>query len=47
MIRHLKRGASAVSLAGADAKVRTTVEAILRDVEAHSDAAVRRYSKKP
>ena len=45
MIRYLKRGASADSLADADAKVRTTVEAILKDVEAHGDDAVRRYSQ--
>jgi len=45
MIRYLKRGASASALAEADAKVRTTVEAILKDVEAHGDDAVRRYSQ--
>jgi sulfopropanediol 3-dehydrogenase len=45
MIRYLKRGASATALAEADAKVRSTVEAILKDVEAHGDAAVRRYSQ--
>ena len=45
MIRYLKRGASAAALAEADAKVRTTVEAILKDVEAHGDDAVRRYSQ--
>jgi len=45
MIRYLKRGASATALAEADAKVRATVEAILKDVEAHGDDAVRRYSQ--
>ncbi len=45
MIRYLKRGASAAALAEADAKVRTTVEAILKDIEAHGDDAVRRYSQ--
>jgi sulfopropanediol 3-dehydrogenase len=45
MIRYLKRGASASVLAEADAKVRATVEAILKDVEAHGDDAVRRYSQ--
>ena len=45
MIRYLKRGASAAVLAEADAKVRTTVEGILKDVEAHGDEAVRRYSQ--
>lgn len=45
MIRYLKRGASAASLAEADAKVRHTVEGILKDVEANGDVAVRRYSQ--
>ena len=45
MIRHLKRGASAAALAEADAKVRATVEGILKDVEARGDAAVRHYSR--
>ncbi|MDN3919386.1 histidinol dehydrogenase [Roseateles violae] len=45
MIRYLKRGASATALAEADAKVRSTVEGILKDVEANGDAAVRRYSQ--
>jgi len=45
MIRYLKRGASAASLAEADAKVRHTVEGILKDVEANGDDAVRRYSQ--
>ena len=45
MIRYLKRGASAAALAEADAKVRSTVEGILRDIEARGDAAVRHYSQ--
>ncbi len=45
MIRYLKRGASAASLAEADAKVRHTVEGILKDVETNGDDAVRRYSQ--
>jgi sulfopropanediol 3-dehydrogenase len=45
MIRYLKRGASATALAEADAKVRSTVEGILKDVQAKGDAAVRRYSQ--
>ena len=45
MIRYLKRGASASTLAEADAKVRSIVEGILKDVEADGDAAVRRYSQ--
>ncbi len=45
MIRHLKRGQSAAMHAEADAKVRATVEAILKDIEAQGDDAVRRYSR--
>ena len=45
MIRHLKRGASAAALAEADAKVRATVEGILKDIEARGDDAVRQYSR--
>ena len=45
MIRYLKRGQSAAAHAAADAKVRTTVEAILADVEARGDDAVRQYSR--
>ena len=45
MIRHLKRGQSAASHAEADAKVRTTVESILKAVEAEGDEAVHRYSR--
>ncbi|MFN0184049.1 MAG: histidinol dehydrogenase, partial [Aquabacterium sp.] len=45
MIRYLKRGQDAAALAQADAKVRQTVEGILRDIEARGDEAVRAYSK--
>jgi len=45
VIRHLKRGQSAASHAEADAKVRATVESILKAVEAEGDDAVRRYSR--
>ena len=45
MIRHLKRGQGAAAHAEADAKVRATVEAILKDIEAHGDDAVRRCSR--
>ena len=45
MIRHLKRGQSAASHAEADAKVRATVESILKAVEAEGDEAVHRYSR--
>jgi sulfopropanediol 3-dehydrogenase len=46
MARHLKRGLDAGAIAAADAKVRETVEAILADVEARRDAAVRELSQK-
>jgi len=45
MIRHLKRGQSAAAQAQADAKVRATVEGILKDIEARGDEAVRQYSR--
>ncbi len=45
MIRHLKRGQSAASHAEADAKVRATVETILKAIEAEGDDAVHRYSR--
>ena len=45
MIRHLKRGQSAASHAEADAKVRATVESILKAIEAEGDDAVHRYSR--
>jgi sulfopropanediol 3-dehydrogenase len=46
MIRYLKRGMDAGTLKLADAKVRETVEAILADVEARRDLAVRELSQK-
>src|SRR6202165_3892214 len=46
MARHLKRGVDASAIKAADAKVRETVEAILADVEARRDAAVRELSQK-
>jgi sulfopropanediol 3-dehydrogenase len=46
MPRYLKRGQDAGAVAAADAKVRATVEAILADVEARGDAAVRELSEK-
>jgi sulfopropanediol 3-dehydrogenase len=46
MARHLKRGLDASAIAAADAKVRETVEAILADVEARRDQAVRERSQK-
>ena len=45
MIRHLKRGQSAAAHADAYAKVRSTVEGILKDIEARGDDAVRHYSR--
>jgi sulfopropanediol 3-dehydrogenase len=46
MARHLKTARSATERADADAKVRATVEAILAEIEAEGDAAVRRYSER-
>jgi len=46
MIRHLKQGRPAEFVAAADKQVRQTVEAILEDIEARGDAAVRDYSRK-
>lgn len=46
MIRYLKRGKDAATLAKADAKVRQTVESIIKGVEARGDAAVHEYSRK-
>src|SRR5205807_733457 len=46
MARHLKRGMDASAIKSADAKVRETVEAILADVEARRDVAVRDLSEK-
>jgi sulfopropanediol 3-dehydrogenase len=46
MVRYLKRGKDAQTLAEDDSKVRTTVEGILKGIEARGDDAVREYSKK-
>ena len=46
MIRYLKRGKDADSVAAADAKVRNTVESILADITARGDEAVREFSRK-
>src|SRR5262245_55170063 len=46
MVRYLKRGMDAGTLKAADAQVRATVEAILSDVEARRDVAVRAFSEK-
>jgi sulfopropanediol 3-dehydrogenase len=46
MPRHLKRGMDASAVKAADAKVRETVEAILADVDARGDTAVRELSQK-
>ncbi|HEV2040670.1 MAG TPA: histidinol dehydrogenase [Casimicrobiaceae bacterium] len=45
-IRYLKRGKDAALLAAEDAKVRTAVEAMLADIEARGDVAVRELSAK-
>jgi sulfopropanediol 3-dehydrogenase len=46
MARYLKRGMDASAIKAADAKVRETVEAILADIEARGEAAVRELSKR-
>lgn len=46
MIRYLKKGRDVEALAAADAKVRTTVENLIRDISERGDDAVREYSKK-
>ena len=46
MARWLKRGRDAAAVAEDDARIRATVEAILADIEARGDAAVREMSKK-
>jgi sulfopropanediol 3-dehydrogenase len=46
MAQYLKRGAGEAETRSADRKVRETVEAILADIEARGDAAVREYSAK-
>ncbi len=46
MIRYLKRGKTLQVRADDDSKVRETVEAIIKDIEARGDVAVRDYSRK-
>ena len=46
MIRYLKRGKDVQHRAQDDAKVRSTVEAIIADIESRGDIAVRDYSRK-
>ena len=46
MIRYLKKGQSAATKAASSLEVRQTVEAILEDISAHGEAALRRYSEK-
>ena len=46
VIRYLKKGQDAASLAAADGQVRATVETILADIEKRGDQAVREYSKR-
>ena len=46
LIRYLKRGKDTQAAADADAKVRSTVEAILADISRRGDDAVREYSRK-
>jgi sulfopropanediol 3-dehydrogenase len=46
MIRFLKRGKDVQVRAQDDAKVRETVEVIIKDIEARGDTAVRDYSRK-
>ena len=46
MIRYLKSGQSAATKAENSLQVRTTVEAILDDIGAHGEKAMRQYSEK-
>src|SRR5262250_362432 len=46
MARYLKRGMDVSAIKAADAEVRETVEAILADIDARKDAAVRELSQK-
>lgn len=46
MIKYLKRGSDALSRAESDAVVRSTVEGLIKDIEARGDEAVREYSRK-
>ncbi|MBK5105554.1 MAG: histidinol dehydrogenase [Burkholderiales bacterium] len=45
MIRYLKKRQDEATIASADAKVRDTVEAIIKNIELRGDAAVREYSR--
>ena len=45
MIRYLKRGKDVQVRADDDAKVRATVETIIKDIEQRGDDAVRQYSR--
>ena len=45
MVTYLKRGKSSQIRADEDSKVREKVEAMIKDIEAHGDEAVRQYSK--
>jgi sulfopropanediol 3-dehydrogenase len=46
MVRHLKSGQSAAAKAANSLQVRQTVEAILDDIAAHGETALRQYSEK-
>ena len=46
MIKYLKRGKDAQVRSDDDAKVRATVEGIIKDIESRGDEAVREYSRK-
>src|SRR3990172_8667893 len=46
MIRYVKKRQDEATMASADAKVRDTVEAIIKNIELRGDAAVREYSQK-
>ena len=46
MVRHLKSGQSAAAKAANSLQVRQTVEAILEDIAANGETALRRYSEK-
>jgi sulfopropanediol 3-dehydrogenase len=46
MVRHLKSGQSAAAKAESSLQVRNTVEAILGDIAAHGERAMREYSEK-
>ena len=46
MVRYLKQGKAADEVAEADAKVRSTVEKILADIEEHGDQAVQALSER-